>query len=267
MYKIRRTLLVVCPALAALTLGTVAAKRPASATNGELAAERAEAKAWVMAHQGRLPTSFTQLADMPMPYRERSFSGMTSKQKGDFWYDQLEAFLLPVGQLSPEQARLVAELPAPLTSEQRAIVQADRDSIRLVFDAALSLDQQRAFAQRLCARASAFFEKREAKLLFATLGPVDTAYVHLLEGQRFSATPAPGVNPSSSSRVARFINVINMSAMFPADSGTGPGCNCNIGSICQSCKNVGLGCLEYDALTICGCFNMWSCNGYWASGM
>jgi hypothetical protein len=254
----RRSVVVLAPLVALMSLSVVAATRPVELS--EAGKAKAAADAWVAAHRGSLPRDWEGIVKYPMMHRKAILRELSLAEKKEFWKHHLESFVLPVEHLTPGQRDVLAALPSPLNGDQQAFIRSAIGKLDLVFDPARTVDQRREVAAAFCSRKVTVLPPGDAPLILGTAGPRDTAYRRMALQKPVEISKA-GIGDGFFSLIRVAVAKVGI---VRAPARLAP-CFCHQQSNCD-CDPPNTYCVQsFPACDVggddCGCLGIWSCNG------
>lgn len=120
-------------------------------------------QAWVEANSGRLPVKYDEFVLYPMTYRRAIFGELTPEQKSRFWSEHLGRYLASHPHLTAEQVEVIQQAIALATPATYAAQAAGEEGVEQA-------------SNQLKRDVVAAFGKDKSRLLFATLGPVESRH-------------------------------------------------------------------------------------------
>jgi hypothetical protein len=252
----RRIPLIALPALAMMSLMTVAAEKQESSAVASVAAAQSEAKAWLKAHEASLPKEFATFAPLPKLYRHYILARLSVAEQGHLWRAHISTFLQSPDNQTPEQRRLMRAFGRPLSAQQREFVREVLDSLDRIFDSTLTLTERQGVAKPLCDRAKTVFTREQAALVLGMVGSPDSDIGRKGAVGNANSMSLAGVGVEVLAPVRFVLKRIHKAPLLD--------CYCNQGSLCDcdpySCTGQTLCLVPQDEFS-CGCFHIWSCNG------
>jgi hypothetical protein len=120
-----------------------------------------DAHAWVRANKGRLPRTYADFAEYPLPYRRAIFAELPTATRSELWQEHLASHRASRrSDLTPDQTRVLDRAAKLVRDETTFAPRSSAERSR----------QEKVFAELKDASIAAY-GKDEARALLATLGP------------------------------------------------------------------------------------------------
>lgn len=200
-----------------------------------------DAKQWVIEHRTALPSDLEAISTLPYLHRKAVIDSLSLEGRRRLLTEQLDAFLLPVDQLSAVQKRMRAGIGKQFTTAQSHFIEWSRDTLQVILGPRASLPQLTAFSRIVCAEAARVFDPRTQRLVFGTIGPEDPNYV-AMAGKSRSVT-----------RASMFPKVFAMGYQAAVKLGVAKATDCDCTSRFCDCETCNASPCVASAVH-CGCF-------------